>query len=589
MSTRLAKVIDVDKDKCVNCHACITACPVKFCNDGSGEYVSINDDMCIGCGSCISACSHGARFGVDDFDAFMEGVRRREKMIAVIAPAVAANFPHKFLKLNGWLKSLGVEAFFDVSFGAEVTVKSYLEHVKKNAPTTVIAQPCPAIVTFIELYHPELIAHLAPADSPMLHSIKMAKEFFPQYKGHRVVIISPCFAKRREFDETGIGDYNVTYASLAQYFKDNGINLDAYPEVGFDDPTAERGVLFSTPGGLMRTAEREVPGIMEKTRKIEGPHVIYDYLKTLRPMIDQKKVPLVIDCLNCDKGCNGGTATLTKEKPLDEVEHLIEERNDDMRAFYRSKGLFSKGKPGGSLKRAINKHWKSGLYDRRYVDRSNNIQIGQPDKREAKKIYESMYKFSEKDMYNCSSCGYGTCEQMAVAIYNGLNKPGNCHHFMENEIKKVEEDKRLEREKYADQSNKRIGELANRLMELAKMQETDSRDLMNQAGSATKIIDKFQDIVTCITDIAEQTNLLALNAAIEAARAGEMGKGFSVVADEVRRLAERSQTEAGKIKPYAEEIRQTLNLIVEKIEKVTQFSGELGKMKAVLEENKVND
>ena len=122
MSTRLAKVIDVDKDKCVNCHACITACPVKFCNDGSGEYVSINDDMCIGCGSCISACSHGARFGVDDFDAFMEGVRRREKMIAVIAPAVAANFPHKFLKLNGWLKSLGVEAFFDVSFGAEGTV-----------------------------------------------------------------------------------------------------------------------------------------------------------------------------------------------------------------------------------------------------------------------------------------------------------------------------------------------------------------------------------------------------------------------------------------------------------------------------------
>ena len=52
-----------------------------------------------------------------------------------MAPAIASNFPDTYLNINGWLRSLGVEAVFDVSFGAELTVKSYLEHIKANKQT----------------------------------------------------------------------------------------------------------------------------------------------------------------------------------------------------------------------------------------------------------------------------------------------------------------------------------------------------------------------------------------------------------------------------------------------------------------------
>ncbi len=622
MSTQLAEIIRVDHEKCVNCHACIAACPVKYCNDGSGESVMVNNDLCIGCGNCIKACTHGARRSVDDGEQFFRDLGT-VPMVAIVAPAIAANFPNQYLRLNGWLKRTGVDAAFDVSFGAELTVRSYLEHIRKNNPRMVIAQPCPAIVTYIEVYQPELLEYLAPADSPMLHTIKMVKEFHPSFRNHKIAVISPCVAKKREFEETGLGDYNVTYQSLMRYFEENQISMTTFEEADYDNPPAERAVLFSTPGGLMRTAEREVPEASGFTRKIEGVPHIYEYLKKLPEAVRGGFNPLLIDCLNCEMGCNGGTGTNSYDRSPDEVEYLVEQRNIEMRKRYSSGGVLGASRGKKELARAIDKHWKPDLYSRGYRNLSHLNTLRTPRDRELSEVYKRLNKFGDEDIYNCGACGYGSCLGMAVALYNNLNRPENCLHnqfaMMHRHNEKVSESVSSLTQLVnliADRSssisdsssnvsaaaqqvsgsvhsvsmsvtdvqgvmssiNKAIDGLTETIQEIAQQSEktrnmtagavNDVRSIENKVDQLGEASASISSVIDTIIEIAEQTKLLALNATIEAARAGDAGKGFAVVAGEVKELAHQTNLATVDIKEKITNIAQSTGVTISGIKNI---------------------
>ena len=406
---------------CVGCNCCILACPCAEANVAQvaedGRKVWVDETKCINCGACVMACTHEARDYTDDTERFLGDLKAGKEISLITAPALRSNVA-EWPRLLGCLKSLGVTVLYDASFGADICTWGYLRHMEQSGTRGLIAQPCPAVVGYVERYVPELIYRLSPVHSPVLCAAIYMKEY-KKIPGE-MAFLSPCVAKGTEFaDEntSGYVGYNVTFKKLLAHLAEAGIDYLSHEAAVFDNPPHGPGAVYANPGGLKANVERHVKG--EWIYKTEGqPHAA----KFLHTYANQRGgSPFLLDILSCAGGCNTGPGACkthadeyTVSKAMFEVEKNIQPEKADFALF--------------------DKELKLEDFKRQYTPRK--IMSIFVDRHEMENAFAALNKPShEFRTTDCRYCGYHTCQEMAVAVAKGINHVENCTDYLRGALK----------------------------------------------------------------------------------------------------------------------------------------------------------
>jgi len=422
-------IVTTIPEKCKRCYTCVRECPAKAIKVEDGQAMVI-EERCIVCGNCVKVCAQKAKSIEDSVQPVNRILSEGKKVFACLAPSFpAAFFPTKPEKIISGVKKLGFSEVWEVAFGADLIGPKYLELFEDSFAKgkQIISTPCPAIVSYVSKYMPNLFENLAPIVSPM---VAVARAIHHRYGSDlRVVFIGPCIAKKNEIRDPcikGVVDAVLTYKELLKMFNDAGINPEMLPEGSFDSPACGIGRSFPISGGLLKTAGLSTDILENNILITEGKERVLEALKELS---DGKSKANLLDVLFCE-GCINGPKMINEMSVFSRKEIIVDfvkrkSINDTPEKLKKSLEEFKEL----DLTRKFTKEW---------------VTLPHPTEEEIIKVLHEMKKYTPEDQLNCGACGYPTCREKAIAVCQGLAEPSMCLPYLVDELENA-----LERLKYS--------------------------------------------------------------------------------------------------------------------------------------------
>lgn len=392
------------KELCRTCYTCVRECPARAIRIVGGQ-AEVIDERCVACGNCTKVCSQGAKVFTNTVDLVRKLIEKGGKVAAIVAPSFPAEFhdvtDHR--KIVSMIRALGFSYVSEVSFGADLVAHRYYNLVSDTHVKNYISSDCPAIVTFIRFYHPDLTDNLIPVVSPMVAMTRVMRRKYGE--DLPVVFIGPCVAKKAENTEV---DAAITFLELREMLDAADIKPENVVPSEFDPPLGGRGAIFPVTRGLLQTAGANDDAISGNIIAAEGRIDFQEAIKEFEEgMIGNQHLELL-----CCEGCIMGPGMSKGGKQY------------NRRALVSN---YAQQKMAG-----LNmEEWQNELETYDKLDLSESFRA--EDKRrmtaedeEVQKVFVSMGKLTSKDHLNCGACGYDTCYDHAIAIVRGFAEEEMC-------------------------------------------------------------------------------------------------------------------------------------------------------------------
>ena len=389
------KFLQLKKSNCKNCYKCIRNCPVKSIKFADGQ-ANIIPDECILCGRCFVNCPQDAKQIRDDVPRVKEMIASGKKVIASVAPSFIAEFPlMDFAAMKDALLKLGFADAQETAIGATIVKTEYEKMIASGKHDVIISSCCHSVNALIQKYYPSVLPYLADVLSPMLAHCRVIKEENP---GACAVFIGPCISKKEEAELYGECDVALTYEELEAWMNEAGV----VPAGDSTEPDeGKRGRFFPIKGGIIKSMHTENTGFTYLA--VDG---VQNCIAAIKEIESGALKNCFIEMNACEGACINGPAISHHHKPLlsGEVKVVAFAGDDEFRVAM----------PIDTFKNIP------------YIGTHEKI----PGEAAIKEILAKMGKTSPEQELNCGSCGYPTCREKAIAVYQDKADLSMCLPFL---------------------------------------------------------------------------------------------------------------------------------------------------------------
>ena len=395
----MANYLTLKKSNCKNCYKCIRHCPVKSIRF-SGNQAHIIGNECILCGQCFVVCPQDAKAIVDETEKVKVLIQSGSPVYVSLAPSFIANYDGVGIEtMQDALCKLGFAGVEETAIGATMVKTEYERMLHEEHRDIVISSCCHSVNLLIQKYFPKELQYLADVLSPMQTHCRDIKKRFPDAK---TVFIGPCVAKKDEADYyEGIVDAVLTFEELTRWLDAEHIELKKKSE----ENDNSRARFFPTTGGILKTMAQNEPGYTYLA--IDG---VENCIAALRDIENGNLHHCFVEMSACVGSCIGG--------PVMEKYHRSPVKDYISVSNYAGKHDFPVDQPDEVQMRKTFT----------YIERHSQM----PTEDEIRDILRQMGKMKPSDELNCGSCGYNTCREKAVAIFQNKAEISMCLPYLKD-------------------------------------------------------------------------------------------------------------------------------------------------------------